>query len=106
LDLTPTRSAQAFPLAFERSARRGVYSPGEIQPSNRGGLVWLGTDRNQLLPTNYYRPGAPRETSGSLIFRSSSFLSLAKKGRRYFIYYINKKEPFRFLFKNEKENKS
>jgi len=72
LDLTPTRSAQAFPLAFERSARRGVYSPGEIQPSNRGGLVWLGTDRNQLLPANYYRPGAPRETavSGSLILLS------------------------------------
>lgn len=58
-DLTPTRSSQPFPLAFERSARVGAYSPGDLQPAPRGGLVWSGGDRLNLLPPNYYRPGAP-----------------------------------------------
>lgn len=60
-DRTPSRSSQPFPLAFERSSRLGVYSPGDLQPSPRGGLVWAGGDRLTLAAPNYYRPGAPVE---------------------------------------------
>lgn len=60
-DLTPTRSAQSFPLAFERTARVGAYSPGDLQPSNRGGFVWPGGDRRIWSAPNSYRPGAPRD---------------------------------------------
>lgn len=56
-EITPTRSSQAFPLAFERSARVGVYVPGDLQPSSRGGLLWPGGDRRDL--GTGWRPGAP-----------------------------------------------
>ncbi len=58
LDITPVRSSQAFPLSFERAARVGVYVPGDLQPSNRGGLLWPGAERARWFSSTW-RPGAP-----------------------------------------------
>jgi len=47
------RSSQNFPLSFERGIRQISYVPGDFQPSNRGGLIWPGTDPFLFVPKNF-----------------------------------------------------
>jgi hypothetical protein len=40
----PVRGSQRFPLTLERRSRPRTYTPGDLQPSSRGGLVWPGNE--------------------------------------------------------------
>jgi hypothetical protein len=53
----PVRSCQSFPLSLECRTRPRTYTPGDLQPLIRGGLVWPGTDPFVCFQKSYYRPG-------------------------------------------------
>ena len=52
----PVRNYQSFPLSLECRIRPRTYTPGDLQPLIRGGLVWPGTDPFVCFQKSYYHP--------------------------------------------------
>ena len=52
----PVRDYQSFPLSLECRIRPRTYTPGDLQPLIRGGLVWPGTDPFVCFQKSYYHP--------------------------------------------------